>query len=95
MTVLQYEDGGVAFLDDPGRADPGRAYREIKLDRDLVARVRAYLDAEGSPLLEETPDAVREIVSEELSAFLAGHGSAEDCAEKIQSRVSIWLAERR
>ena len=33
------------------------------------------------------------IIEEELSAFAAGVGTAEDCAAKIQSRVSIWMAE--
>ena len=30
---------------------------------------------------------------EEISALSAGVGTPEDCAKKIQSRVSIWLAE--
>ena len=40
-------------------------------------------------------DAVFQIVREEISAFLSGVASAEDCAAKIQSRASIWLAERK
>ncbi len=28
-------------------------------------------------------------------SFLSGVGTAEDCAAKIQSRVSIWLAEHK
>ena len=28
-----------------------------------------------------------------MSAFVGGVGTAEDCTKKIQSRVSIWLAE--
>ena len=28
-----------------------------------------------------------------LSAFLSGVGTAEECAAKIQSRVTLWLAE--
>jgi hypothetical protein len=36
-----------------------------------------------------------EIVQEEISAFADGIVTAEDCAAKIQSRVSIWLAENK
>ena len=50
---------------------------------------------EAYPIARKIPDAVREIVNEEMSAFLAGRGSAADCAGKIQSRVSLWLAEHR
>ena len=35
------------------------------------------------------------ITTEEVNAFYGGVGSAEDCAKKIQSRVSIWLAENK
>ena len=38
---------------------------------------------------------VGKIIQEEISAFLGGVGSAEECAKKIQSRVSIWLAEHK
>ena len=38
---------------------------------------------------------IRDILTEETSAFLDGIGTAEDCAGKIQSRVSIWLAEHK
>ena len=36
-----------------------------------------------------------EIVEEEVSALIAGVGSAEDCAAKIQSRAAIWAAEQK
>ena len=39
------------------------------------------------------PIDVTDVVREEIPAFLGGVGTAEDCAKKIQSRVSIWLAE--
>jgi hypothetical protein len=51
------------------------------------------LDSMGSPIIEDTPEDVWNIVNEEMSAFFSGMGTAEDCAKKIQSRVSIWLAE--
>ena len=60
-----------------------------------AAKMEAILDSVGMPLLSVWKTDVREIIGEELSAFLAGVGTPEDCAAKIQSRVSIWLAEKR
>ena len=45
------------------------------------------------PLTERLAPEISSIIREEISAFFAGVGSAEDCAAKIQSRVSIWLAD--
>jgi len=39
-------------------------------------------------------ETVRDLVREEVEAFLAGTSSAEDTAKKIQSRVNIYLAEQ-
>ncbi len=61
-------------------------------DRDKYA---AILDEIGTSPSERGIPEVRAIISEELSYFLAGVGSADDCAAKIQSRASIWLAEHR
>jgi len=52
-----------------------------------------WLDTIGSPLAENIPLEVRDIVEEEISAYLGGARSAEETADIIQSRVSIWLAE--
>lgn len=52
------------------------------------------LDNAGYPIADKIPADAEEIVSEEISAFLAGMGSAEECAKKIQSRVNILLAEK-
>ena len=49
----------------------------------------------GVPYDPAVSEDVTAIVNEEVSAFLGGLGTAEDCAKKIQSRVSIWLAEHR
>jgi len=37
---------------------------------------------------------IRAIISEELAAFYAGSITAEEAARRIQSRVSIYLAEQ-
>ncbi|MBE6724417.1 MAG: hypothetical protein E7576_04320 [Ruminococcaceae bacterium] len=55
----------------------------------LLDRVVSY------PMTEALPAEIDAIVREEASAFSRGVGSAEDCAAKIQSRVSIWIAENR
>ncbi len=52
-----------------------------------------FLDRSGNPLIHEIPDAVRHIVRDEISTYFGGLGTAEDCAKKIQSRVTIWLSE--
>ena len=70
-------------------------YVEIPLNNNSVSRVKDYLDREGMPILEKTPDSVTEIIMEELSALRKGRGDAEECSKKIQSRVSIWGSEHR
>ena len=96
ISIRRYGDGSVAFYPDSETEDrSGRPYTEEPPDRELVARIRDWLEKEGTPILEKTPGAVTDIVNEELSALRAGHGTAEDCAAKIQSRVKLWLAERR
>ncbi|MBR4744576.1 MAG: hypothetical protein IK082_10380 [Oscillospiraceae bacterium] len=65
-----------------------------RLDKSDTDRLKTLLDdVLGYPMIDAVPGEITEIANEELSAFLAGVGSAEDCAKKIQSRVSIWLAE--
>ena len=70
---------------------PGYICRLGKSDTD---RLKTLLDdILGYPMIDAVPETVTEIANEEVSAFLGGVGTAEDCAKKIQSRVSIWLAE--
>ncbi|MBE6726517.1 MAG: hypothetical protein E7576_15215 [Ruminococcaceae bacterium] len=58
------------------------------------ARFEAFLDNDaGYPLTERLSPEISSIIKEEISAFLSGNGTAEDCAKKIQSRASIWMAE--
>ena len=58
-------------------------------------KLKNILDTSGSPVMESVPNEIDEIIREEISAFLADATSAEDCAKKIQSRVSLWLAEHK
>ena len=52
-------------------------------------------DGGVTAILDYTPDGIREIIHEEISAYLGKDGSEADCAALVQSRVSIWLAEHR
>ncbi len=69
-------------------------YIVLPEERDFE-HIKRVLNAAGYPMTEKVSSDITEIVAEEMSAFLGGVGTAEDCAAKIQSRVSIWLAENK
>ncbi len=95
-TFAYYTDGSRTSFrgaqNDPYPDKPGirRTFDEAEAEK-----LRAVYDGVGAPHLSGISEAVSEIVSEELSAMSAGVSSPEDCAKKIQSRVSIWLAEHQ
>ncbi|MBQ3706988.1 MAG: hypothetical protein II889_03670 [Clostridia bacterium] len=59
-----------------------------------TARMEAILDSAGDSLVGRWDRSLWMIIREEISAFLGGVGTAEECAGKIQSRASIYLAEQ-
>ncbi len=60
------------------------------------ARLLDFLDGiAGEAVASGLPDEVQAIVDEEMSVLLGGVGTTARCAEKIQSRASIWLAEHQ
>lgn len=60
------------------------------------ARLLDFLDGiAGEAVASGLPDEVQAIVDEEISVLLGGASTAERCAEKIQSRASIWMAEHQ
>ena len=64
------------------------------LEQRDIDRLKDFLDNDaGYPMTESVSPQITEIIREEISAYTSGVGSAEDCAKKIQSRVSIWLSE--
>ena len=72
---------------------PGIITRFTEQDRQ---RILNLFDNVNQPsLTERMPEDVRQIIDEEVSAFLNGNTAAERCAEIVQSRVSIWLAEHK
>ena len=82
-----------AYCAERGTPYAPRAKAPTPLTDEEIAELCTMLDGMGSPIIEKTPTAVEAIVEEEISVFLSGMGTAEDCAKKIQSRVEIWLAE--
>ena len=67
---------------------PGCTDEQLETALDLI-------DRSGRPFRNELPDGLDDIVSEEISGFIAGLGTPEDCAAKIQSRAAIWFAENQ
>ena len=65
----------------------------IMTEEDYAKLVRILDEAGVSAFTTQKYDEIRKIIREEISAYLAGVGTAEDCAAKIQSRVKIWLSE--
>ncbi len=72
---------------------PGYVFEFTEED---AVRLKTDLDSRSvTRIAERLPSEVREIIEEEISAFLGGKSTAETCASAIQSRVSLWLAEHR
>ncbi len=81
-----------------GGYDPTRELRKpgfrMQFDEAEAAKMLDWFDNKiGLSLTEKVPSELSDIINEEISAFLSGVRTAENCAEIIQSRVSIWLAE--
>ncbi len=70
---------------------PGTLYTAEPEDGE---RMEAILDGIGGSLLGQWDRSLWQIIREEVSSFLGGVGTAEDCAAKIQSRASLYLAEQ-
>ena len=73
--------------------EPGETVSFDPPDEEQIARVRDWLDEAGGRAIDLLPPEVNALIREEISAYLGGVGTAEDCAAKIQSRVSLWLGE--
>ncbi len=63
-------------------------------DKAAAEEFAEFLDnSVGGEMTSSIPGEIMEIIGEEVSAYAAGVNTAENCASKIQSRVSIWLSE--
>ena len=61
---------------------------DVQFVLDLLTKRTLY------PLVTTSYKTINSLINEELSAFFAGNVTAEDAARRIQSRVSIYLAEQ-
>lgn len=59
---------------------------------ELIAQFEDWLTDIGCVI--PLPSELESIINEEISAYLAGTCSAEECADKIDSRIGIYLSER-
>ena len=71
-----------------------RYFPEIVITRDDCNDVVNFLNTQvaGSVYNLISPK-ISYIITEEISYYVGGVGTAEECAKKIQSRASIWLSE--
>lgn len=66
----------------------------VRFTEEEKSALRDYLDNRvGAPWMDMAEDEITAIVNEEITAFTSGMRTAEETAEMIQSRVSLWLAE--
>ena len=61
-------------------------------DKDLAVLRAMFYEMPQYTLCDSTSE---EIVSEEVAAYSSGVRDARACAEIVQSRVSIYLAEKQ
>ena len=64
----------------------------LEIDGSILQQIRYLYENAGYSV--SVPADIRKIVNEEQSRYLAGAISAEECADIVQSRVSIYLAEK-
>ena len=86
---------GGAFFGDLPSSYAKQPHVTVSVSKDDLNAYRDLLDNAGSAYIGTVPREILDIVNEELTAMTAGVSAPEDCAKKIQSRVSIWLAEHR
>ena len=55
-----------------------------------------YLDNHaGIPLADRLPEEIDAVFREEISSFRNGIYTAEECVQRTQSRIALWLAEQK
>ncbi|MBR4896756.1 MAG: hypothetical protein IKZ41_10020, partial [Clostridia bacterium] len=99
--IEKYEGGEFAYYDDGSKSDGQTDRRKaaqglhFTFHKEDAAELWNILEYAGRPWLVGFDESLTEIVTEELSALTAKHVTPEECAERLQSRVSLWLAERQ
>ena len=83
---------GSGLLSDKPEVTPGKI-RYLFTEQ----HEREFLDfldnIAGQPISTLSDDVITEILTEEITSFFGGAKTAEECANVIQSRVSIYLSE--
>ncbi|MBR4896690.1 MAG: hypothetical protein IKZ41_09690, partial [Clostridia bacterium] len=98
-----YYDGSASWgTYDPDNPDDQRTTEDLDrpgivtfFTKDDAARIREFLDRPVEPVGGAVNEEVSASINEEISAYLGGSVDAAGCAKRIQSRVSIWLAEHK
>jgi len=90
-TLSQFQKAGIENAFDRFYAEPERYLIPEVSDEELENFVDAILGAEVRP---EEDEGLLEIFYDELVPFLAGQDTASNTANRINSRVGIYLAER-
>ena len=93
-----YFSGGASWGSyDPENPDTSElrepGIRTYFTDADKEALLNYLETGVGQRAVAQIPDEINNIVNEEISTFLGGVKDAESCADVIQSRVNLWLAE--
>jgi len=92
-TFVVHYDGGMSWGSSmyTEELDNGEVFQLTDAD---WKHIETFLDTIGAPLTSSAlPADVQDILAEEMSAYLGGSKSAADCADMIQNRVSLYLAE--
>lgn len=84
--------GSLIEYADTNPVKPG--YTRKFMTDEIKAEFLNFVDnIAGYPIEVSADDTINAIIEEELSAFLGGAQTKEECASVIQSRVSIYLSE--
>lgn len=96
LTYWTTEEGEIFdyHVDENGRFG-GKAGVFVEYSEDEFDKFMEFIDSAGMPITNIIPDEVFDILNEEVSVYTSGLRSAEDTADIISSRVSVWLAENK
>lgn len=92
--VIDYSGGmswGSSYTPNEEELKNGEAHQFTEADWDFIEN---FLDTIGAPMTTvSVPEDVLNIINEEMSSYLDGTKAAADCANMIQNRVGLYLAE--
>ena len=96
QVTVHPETGKPAILHDPSDAASGWAYQVLDdLKPDGTTYLEEFMEfAESCEPVPYCPEAITEIVWEEIDAYFTGNRSAKDTADIIHRRVQLYFDER-